>query len=87
MSDALTTPASEPSAAPPQLPADLDAATYTVPDVARLLQVSERHIWRMSDRKAIPGKIRLGRLVRFSKQMVDEWIASGCRPCRAGRGH
>jgi hypothetical protein len=53
----------------------LDAAsgTYTVADLARLLQCSERHVWRQID--IIPGKILFGRLVRFSRAVVDGWLA------------
>jgi excisionase family DNA binding protein len=66
MTDSPTIPASEPSAAP---------ATYTVPDIARLTQSSERHIHRLNDLGRIPGRIKgLGRLVRFSKAAVDAWL-------------
>jgi excisionase family DNA binding protein len=58
-----------------QAAAKLDAGTYTVSDLARLLQCSERHIWRQIDLNAIPGKICVGRLVRFSRSVVDKWLA------------
>jgi excisionase family DNA binding protein len=53
-------------------------ATYTVGQVAGLLQCSQRHVWRMADLNAIPGKLRVGRLVRFNRAAVDAWIAAGC---------
>jgi excisionase family DNA binding protein len=68
VTDTLNATAQEPSAAP---------ATYTVPDLARLTQTSERHIWRLVDLDAIPGKMRLGRLVRFHRPTVDAWLAAG----------
>jgi excisionase family DNA binding protein len=49
--------------------------TYTVEQLAALLQCSERHVWRLSDQNKIPGKFRLGRLVRFSRTQVDAWLA------------
>jgi excisionase family DNA binding protein len=55
-----------------------DAGAYTVRDLARLLQCSERHVWRQIDLDVIPGKITFGRLVRFSRALVDEWIAAAC---------
>ena len=55
----------------------LEAATYTVADLAALLQCSERHVHRLNDSRAIPGMIRVGRLVRFSKKLVDEWLLKG----------
>jgi excisionase family DNA binding protein len=61
---------------PPALP-----ATYTVRDVARLTQSSERHVWRLADKGLIPGRIEgLGRLVRFSRSAVDAWLACRSKP-------
>ncbi len=56
--------------------AALEAGTYDVPDVAAMLKCSERHIRRMIDARKIPGMIRVGRLVRFHKRIVDEWLMS-----------
>jgi excisionase family DNA binding protein len=67
-------------APPPTAP-----ATYTVADLARLTQCSERHIWRLADLDLIPGKLRLGRLVRFHKPTVDAWLASGAPSNRRAR--
>jgi excisionase family DNA binding protein len=67
MHETLTPTAPEPSIVP---------GAYTVADIARLTQSSERHIWRLSDQGKIPGRIKgLGRLVRFSKAAVDAWLA------------
>jgi excisionase family DNA binding protein len=54
--------------------AKLDAALYTVGDLARLAQCSERHIWRLIDLGRIPGVIRIGRLVRISRKLADAWL-------------
>jgi excisionase family DNA binding protein len=59
------------------VPPALDASTYTVPDLARLLQCSERHVWRMIDMGRIPGVMRIGRLVRIARTVADAWIADG----------
>jgi excisionase family DNA binding protein len=63
--------------APPAIRAaeKVAAGTYTVRDLAALLQCSERHVWRQVDLNAIPGKIVVGRLVRFSRDVVDRWLA------------
>jgi hypothetical protein len=67
MADPLTMMAPEPAAG---------AAVYTIADIARLAQTSERHIHRLKDLERIPGRIHgLGRLVRFSKASVDAWLA------------
>jgi excisionase family DNA binding protein len=60
----------------------VEPGTYTVPQIAKLAQASERHVWRLVDQGLVPGRIRgLGRLVRFSRSAVDAWLAG--RP--AGR--
>jgi excisionase family DNA binding protein len=59
-----------------------ESSTYTVEQLALLLQCSQRHIWRLSDQNKIPGKIRLGRLVRFSRAQVDAWLAGQAKPTR-----
>ncbi len=66
------------SASSPQT-ARPDAATYTVADLAALLKCSPRHIHRLTDARRIPGLIRVGRLVRYSRTRVDEWVAKGGR--------
>lgn len=53
----------------------MELGTYDVPDLAALLKCSERHVRNMADARAIPGVIRLGRLVRFHKAIVDDWLA------------
>lgn len=53
----------------------LAVATYTVADLAKLLGVSERHIHRLRDQKKIPGELRAGRCVRFSRAVIDRWLS------------
>ena len=57
--------------------AQLDPATYTVAQFATVLQCSERHVWRQIDLGAIPGVLRIGRLVRISRTIADAWLAAG----------
>jgi excisionase family DNA binding protein len=62
----------------------LEAATYTVADLAHLLQCSERHLWRQIDLGRVPGVLRVGRLVRFSRAAVDAWLNAGAVTQRRG---
>jgi excisionase family DNA binding protein len=62
------------------IPASIEAATYTVADLAQLMKCSERTVHRMKDERSIPGALKIGRLVRFSKRLVDEWLANGEAP-------
>ncbi len=76
MTDPVPAAAADPAAR-------LSAATYTVAELAGLLQCSERHVHRLHDQKLVPGVIRAGRLLRFHRRLVDEWLAAGCpRPTR-----
>jgi excisionase family DNA binding protein len=61
----------------------LEPATYTVVELAQLLKCSERHVWRQLDRGKVPGVIRCGKLVRFSRKIVDGWLSGERRVDRS----
>lgn len=50
-------------------------ATYTIGELAELLGVSERHVHRLKDAKEIPGLLKLGGRIVFSKVQIDKWLA------------
>ncbi len=60
-------------------------ALLTPEDVARILSCSPRTVNRLATSGRIPKPVRLGRLVRWNRQIIDEWIAAGCPPCRRRR--
>ena len=49
-----------------------------VKTTAKLLNVSERMVYRLADQKAAPTPIKLGALVRWRLAEIIEWIDSGC---------
>ncbi len=49
-----------------------------VKTTAKLLNVSERMVYRLADQKAAPCPVRLGTLVRWRLAEIIEWIDSGC---------
>jgi excisionase family DNA binding protein len=53
-----------------------------VQEVARMCSCSTRHIWRLADAGKMPAPIRLGALVRWNRQVIEQWIAAGCPPAR-----
>ena len=53
----------------------IESGTYSVPDLAALMRCSERHVRRMDAAGEIPGRLAFRRLVRFSKRIVDSWLA------------
>ena len=61
-------------------------AMYDVDVVAQICLCSSRHIRRLYDSGAMPRPFRVGRLVRWSKESIDQWIADGCPSCRQTRG-
>ena len=50
--------------------------------VAARLDCSVRHVYRLSDAARMPKPVRLGSLVRWRADELDQWIADGCRPIR-----
>jgi excisionase family DNA binding protein len=63
-----------------QQPALVDAD-----DVAKTLNCSRRTVRRLADSGRMPAPIRLGRLLRWDRRALLEWIAAGCPSCRSGR--
>ena len=60
------------------MPHTVEQACYTAADLTRVLSISLRHVWRLSDAGKLPASIRLGKLVRWPKLLIDEWLAAGC---------
>lgn len=58
------------------------AVLLDVQDVAALLNVSPRTVYRLSDSGKMPPPVRLGASVRWSRTAVDQWIAEGCKSVR-----
>jgi predicted DNA-binding transcriptional regulator AlpA len=58
----------------------------TARQLAEQLQVSPRSIWRLRKAGQLPEPLVIGGAVRWDRQVVREWIATGCPalPSRAG---
>lgn len=56
----------------------------TAEDVARLLKLSTRSLWRMRSAGDIPSPIRVGAAVRWRVDEIKKWIEDGC-PNRQSR--
>ncbi len=59
--------------ATPDAPALLDARA-----TAALIGVSSRSVYRLADAGKMPRPVRLGRLVRWRRADLDDWIGRGC---------
>ncbi|MCC6489636.1 MAG: helix-turn-helix domain-containing protein [Candidatus Hydrogenedentes bacterium] len=68
--------------------ADAEAMLLDVRAVAVLLNCSQRHVYRMADAGKMPQPVRVGTLVRWSRNTLEDWISGGCLPVRVqGRGN
>jgi excisionase family DNA binding protein len=61
---------------------EYQAALLDVGALAALLNCSERHVYRLSDRGAMPAPVRLGALVRWRRLEIVQWISEGCPSVR-----
>jgi excisionase family DNA binding protein len=65
----------------------ISPALLDVRAVAEMLRCSPRHVYRLADAGRMPPPLKLGALVRWSRQSIEDWIAGGCKPIRqAGKG-
>ncbi len=56
-----------------------------VAEVARILNISQRSVWRLRSAGDIVPPIRIGHLVRWRRVDIIEWINQGCPPARKPR--
>jgi excisionase family DNA binding protein len=47
-------------------------------ELARLLNISLRTLWRLHSARALPQPMRLGAAVRWRMDEIKQWIAAGC---------
>jgi len=55
-----------------------------VQEVARLASCSPRHVFRLVKRGMIPPPVKVGRLTRFQRELIERWILEGCPPVKNG---
>ena len=65
--------------------ATAESALLDVQQVAAMLRCSVRHVYRLADSAQMPRPVKLGALVRWRRDEIDNWIADGCPTCRKGR--
>jgi excisionase family DNA binding protein len=52
----------------------------TKAELARMLQLSQRTVYRMAQEKRLPAPIRLGSAIRWRQDTITEWIENDCQP-------
>ncbi|QDU23583.1 helix-turn-helix transcriptional regulator [Urbifossiella limnaea] len=60
-------------------------ALLSVDDVAALLGVSPRTVWRLRDGGHLPPPVRVGSLVRWRRATLLMWLDEATEPRRDGR--
>ncbi len=55
-------------------------------ELASLLSVSERHVWRLNAQRKLPRAVSVGRCVRWLLDDIERWLKMGC-PARAAFEH
>ncbi len=50
--------------------------------VAGMPACSPRHVYRLADADRMPRPLRLGSLVRWDLDAIDQWIRAGCPSAR-----
>jgi excisionase family DNA binding protein len=57
-----------------------DALLIPADQLAALIQVSTRTLWRLLSAGRLPKPVRIGGSVRWRMDQVKQWIESGCPP-------
>lgn len=66
-------------------PTGTDGADWiSVEELATWLRISLPTAYSMIKRGDLPGVVRLGRVIRISKEIVLQWAAQGCAPRNTG---
>ena len=59
-------------------PAEKPSELLDVNAVAALLGASSRTVRRLADCGRMPRPVSLGRMVRWQRSVIEEWISEGC---------
>lgn len=66
----------------------IDAELLTAAQASAITNMGERTWWRFVSSGRAPAPIKIGRVVRWKKKEIMEWIDAGCpRAPRPRRGH
>lgn len=62
-----------------------ESRLITAAELAQLLNVSTRTLWRLLSARKVPEPVRLGGCTRWRLDQVRQWIGDGCPPVRNPR--
>ena len=55
----------------------MDNGFLTVRSLANLLEISEQTAYKLLRERVIPGRVKVGKSVRFNKEVVMDWLQNG----------
>lgn len=55
----------------------MDKGFLTVRSLANLLEISEQTAYKLLREGVIPGRVKIGKSVRFNKEVVMDWLQNG----------
>ena len=61
-------------------PPSAQSLLITATEVAQMMQISVRTLWRLVSAGQVVQPIRIGRNTRWRLREVEQWIADGCPP-------
>lgn len=56
----------------------MESVLLRVKEVAALLAISARQVWKLNTTGRLPMPVRLGRSVRWRRVELQAWLAAGC---------
>jgi len=59
-------------------PKSSELTLLDIHSVAKLLGCSPRHVRRLADAGKMSRPVKLGALVRWNRQVIENWIKEGC---------
>jgi excisionase family DNA binding protein len=63
-------------------PAAEEPLLINAEELARLINVSKRTLWRLRSAGDLPAPVRLGSTVRWRLDEIRAWIGQGCPSCK-----
>lgn len=73
-------PAPPPAPTPTTVPQRMACELLTAVQLAELLNISERTLYRLKSRGSLPAPIQLGGSIRWRRTEILQWVADGCPP-------
>ena len=61
-----------------QVVGNTQAIAISASDLAQLLGVSLRQVWRLNAAGRLPSPVRLGGSVRWNREEIVQWFEAGC---------